>query len=460
MNICLIFQKSQKQFELQGISQASSSHRSNTGSIAKTCSRSNGSTSKSSTSGKAGNRGSGNASAIANSSHRGGGNGSSVGDSGLNGDRNLGAGSPWDLLGNRGAHLTGNLGALLNRHLDGDLDWDGVALLHRAGVAHLVDHGVGDGVADGGGPGATHGPGHLPGDGHTDGVGDLTGSLNGPGVAHPPCLSMAVGGRCVSSNKRGSTSSVSGSVESISLRLGISLTLGNTMVHQTSTITDSLNSSGNTDSSSSRGDSNASNTGSVSDNVGGVGNTDGSLGADLLGDVLAVLDGGGVNDGGDLLVALLLLDHINNVVALGLLSRGADLLGDGPGHGMALLHRTAGASLLGPGLGLGDGPGVADGLGDSGALLGGDGVIGGLAVGGSGNPLGNHSRGSGNTNCATSIAKSSSSVETDLGISIGKGTATNGKENHKLLHYDLILLDFPQWMTELKCRIQVFIGLL
>ena len=231
-----------------------------------------------------------------------------MGDSGLNGDRNLGAGSSWDLLGNRGADLTGNLGALLNRHLDGDLDWDGVALLHRAGVAHLVDHGVGDGVADGGGPGATHGPGHLPGDGHTDGVGDLTGSLNGPGVAHPPGLSMAVGGRCVSSNKRGGTSSVSGSVESISLRLGISLTLGNTVVHQTSTITDSLNSSGNTDSSSSRGDSNASNSGSVSDNVGGVGNADGSLGADLLSDVLAVLDGGGVDDGGDLVMALLLLN--------------------------------------------------------------------------------------------------------------------------------------------------------
>ena len=407
------------------------------------------------------------ASAIADSSHRGGGNsnGSSVGDSGLNGDRDLGAGSPWDLLGNRGAHLTGNLGALLNRHLDGDLDWDGVALLHRAGVAHLVDHGVGDGVADGGGPGATHGPGHLPGDGHTDRVGDLTGSLDGPGVAHPPGLSMAVGGRGVTSNKRGSTSSVSGSVESISI--GLSLTFAKVVVDQTSSsIADGLNASSNTgntsntDSSSSRGNSNASNSGSVSDNVGGVGNTDGSLGADLLGDVLAVLDGGGVDDGGDLLVALLLLDHIDNVVALGLLSRGADLLGDGPGHGMALLNRTAGASLLGPGLGLGDGPGVADGLGDSVALLGGDGVVGGLAVGGSGNPLGNHSRGSGNTNCATSIAKSSSSVEADLGISIGKGTATNGKENHKLLHYDLILLDFPQWMTELKCRIQVSIQLL
>ena len=39
----------------------------------------------------------------------------------------------------------------------------------------------------------------------------------------------------------GSTSSVTGSVESISLRLGISLTLGNTVVDQTSTTTDCLN---------------------------------------------------------------------------------------------------------------------------------------------------------------------------------------------------------------------------
>ena len=120
----------------------------------------------------------------------------------------------------------------------------------------------------------------------------------------------------MTSNKRGSTSSVSSSVESISLRLGISLTLGNTVVHQTSTITDSLNSSGNTDSSSSRGDSNASNSGSVSDNVGGVGNTDGGLGADLLGDVLAVLDGGGVDDGGDLVMALLLLVALLHLGAL------------------------------------------------------------------------------------------------------------------------------------------------
>jgi hypothetical protein len=52
-----------------------------------------------------------------------------------------------------------------------------------------------------------------------------------------------------------------------------------------------------------------------------VGNIDGGLGADLLGDVLAVLDGGGVDNGGDLvmalllLVALLLLDDIDNIVA-------------------------------------------------------------------------------------------------------------------------------------------------
>ena len=120
----------------------------------------------------------------------------------------------------------------------------------------------------------------------------------------------------MTSNKRGSTSSVSGSVESISLRLGISLTLGNTVVHQTSTITDSLNSSGNTDSSSSRGDSNTSNIRCGSNNVGGVGNIDGGLGADLLGDVLAVLDGGGVNNGGDFVVALLLLVALLNLGAL------------------------------------------------------------------------------------------------------------------------------------------------
>merc|ERR1711962_1973374 len=129
---------------------------------------------------------------------------------------------------------------------------------------------------------------------------------------------MAVGGRSVTSNKRGSASSVSSSVESISI--GLSLTFAKVVVDQTSSsIADGLNASsntGNTNSSSSRGDSNSSNSGSVSDNVGGVGNTDGSLSADLLGDVLAVFDGGGVNDGGDFIVALLhragvahLVDH-------------------------------------------------------------------------------------------------------------------------------------------------------
>merc|ERR1719260_694003 len=187
---------------------------------------------------------------------------------------------------------------------------------------------------------------------------------------------MAVGGRGVTSNKRSSSRGISSSVESIGLSLSLSLcfTLANTVVGQTGTISSTTNSS-NTD-----------HTGSVSDNVGGVGNTDRGLGADLLGDVLAVLDRGGVNDGGDLFVALLFRDGV--------------------------------------------------------ALLGGDGVIGGLAVGGSGNPLGNHSRGSGNTD-GTTVAKNSSSTSVAscvvrIGISLSKGTATNGKDNHKLLHDCLI----------------------
>ena len=48
--------------------------------------------------------------------------------------------------------------------------------------------------------------------------------------------------------------------------------------------------------------------------------------ADLLSDVVAVLDGDGVDKGGDLLVALSLLDHIDNVLKLVLLG---DLLGLG-----------------------------------------------------------------------------------------------------------------------------------
>ena len=128
--------------------------------------------------------------------------------------------------------------------------------------------------------------------------------------------------------------------------------------------------------------------------------------------------------------------------SLRLLSRGADLLGHGPWDSLALLHWPAAALLLSPGLGLGDGPGVADRLGDSVALLGGDGVIGGLAVGGSGNPLGNHSRGSGNTD-GTTVAKNSSSTSVAscvvrIGISLSKSTTTNCKENHKLLHVCLI----------------------
>ena len=157
---------------------------------------------------------------------------------------------------------------------------------------------------------------HWPGDGgalghagadrdrDTDRVGDLAGGLNSPGVAHPPGLSVAVGGRGItsSSSDRGSSKS-SSSIESTSF--SISLTLSNVVVDQTCSIANGLHSSSNTDSS--RGDSNTSNTRSVSNNVRGVGNTDGGLGADLLGDVLAVLDGGRVNNGGDLLMALLLL---------------------------------------------------------------------------------------------------------------------------------------------------------
>ena len=66
-------------------------------------------------------------------------------------------------------------------------------------------------------------------------------------------------------------------------------------------------------------------------------NTDRGQGTHLLSDVQAVLDGG------DIPVALLLRDHINNNSTLGLLSRDGDLLGDRPGHGVTLLHRTDGA---------------------------------------------------------------------------------------------------------------------
>ena len=58
----------------------------------------------------------------------------------------------------------------------------------------------------------------------------------------------------------------------------------------------------------------------------------------LLSDVVAVLVGGCVDKGGDLLVALLFLDHIDNVLKLGLLG---DLLTDRPGHSMTLTYRRA-----------------------------------------------------------------------------------------------------------------------
>ena len=69
-------------------------------------------------------------------------------------------------------------------------------------------------------------------------------------------------------------------------------------------------------------------------------NTDRGQGTHLLIDIQAVLDSG------DIPVALLLRDHINNNSTLGLLSRDGDLLGDGPGHGVTLLHRTDGAHIL------------------------------------------------------------------------------------------------------------------
>ena len=155
-------------------------------------------------------------------------------------------------------------------------------------------------------------------------------------------------------------------------------------------------------------------------------------------------------------------DLISISNSLRLLSRGADLLGHWPRDSMALLHWPAAALLLSPGLGLGDGPGVADGLGDGVALLRGDGVIGGLAMRGGDGPLGNSNRSSSNSNRSSGNAngttKSSSVAVAGLGLSQGEG-GNESKENHKLLHYEL-LLDFPQWLSELKCRIQVSILLL
>ena len=133
------------------------------------------------------------------------------------------------------------------------------------------------------------------------------------------------------------------------------------------------------------------------------------------------------------LLTVLFLDHIDHVVALRLLSRGADLLGHGPGDSMALLDGPAAALLLGVGLGVGDGPGVADRLTDGVALLAGDSVVGGLAMGGSGNPLGNSNRSMSNTNGTGMAISSSVDSVAGLGLSQGEG-GKESKENHKLLH--------------------------
>merc|ERR1712212_717044 len=111
---------------------------------------------------------------------------------------------------------------------------------------------------------------------------------------------------------------------------------------------------------------------------------------------------------------------------------------------MALLNRPAAALLLG----VGDGPGVADRLTDGVALLAGDGVVGGLAVGGSGNPLGNSNRSSSNTDGTGITISSSVESVAGLGLSQGEG-GKESEENHKLLH-DNFFLDFPRWLIELK----------
>ena len=141
------------------------------------------------------------------------------------------------------------------------------------------------------------------------------------------------------------------------------------------------------------------------------------------------------------LLTLLLLDHIDHVVTLRFLSRGADLLGHGPGDSVALLHWPAAALLLGPGLGVGDGPGVADRLTDGVALLAGDSVVGGLAVRGSDCPLGNSNRSSGNTNGTGITISSSVDSVAGLGLSHGEG-GKEGKDNHKLLH-DYLCVGLP-----------------
>ena len=148
------------------------------------------------------------------------------------------------------------------------------------------------------------------------------------------------------------------------------------------------------------------------------------------------------------LLTLLFLDNINHIVALRLLGRGADLLSHWPRDSLALLHGPAAALLLSPRLSLGDGPGVAHWFGDSGALLGSDSVIGGLAMRGGGNPLGdsnrsnsnrsNSNRSNSNTNGA-GVTKSCS-LDAVAGLSLGQGEGgEESEENDKLLHDELIV---------------------
>ena len=138
------------------------------------------------------------------------------------------------------------------------------------------------------------------------------------------------------------------------------------------------------------------------------------------------------------LLTLLFLDHINHVVTLRLLSRGANLLSNWPRDSLALLHWPAAALLLSPRLSLGDGPGVAHWFGDSGALLGSDSVIGGLAMRGGGNPLGDSNRSNSNTNGA-GVTKSCS-LDAVAGLSLGQGEGgEESEENDKLLHDELIV---------------------
>ena len=76
-------------------------------------------------------------------------------------------------------------------------------------------------------------------------------------------------------------------------------------------------------------------------------------------------------------------------------------------------------------------------------------LLGSDSVGGCGDPLGDSNRGN----------SKSSSLCLVAGLDLSKGEGGDeSKEDQKLLHDEL--LDFPQWMSELKCWIQLSILLL